>query len=92
MTEAYLQTKCVKYAKTKGIFCRKLIAVGQPGFPDLFFIGMDGVSVFVELKTPVGRLRPKQKRTIEKMREAGALVYIIKSYEAFVELIDFHTD
>jgi hypothetical protein len=53
------------------------VAVGDKdiaGLPDLLLI-RDRV-VWAELKAPGGRLRPKQKRILEALRQAGQEVYV----------------
>ena len=52
------------------------------GFSDLFgFRLSDGRAVFIEVKTPTGRVRPEQTKFIEKMKSYGALADIARSVE-----------
>ena len=51
MSEALLQNYLIKQAKANGIYARKLVAVGQTGFPDVL-IAINGYAVFIELKNP----------------------------------------
>jgi hypothetical protein len=67
-----------------------VVAIGQRGFPDLLLIFKGGLVVFVELKTPTGRLSPKQKRTIKRMKKQGAKVYVIDTLEGFTGLLEFY--
>ena len=88
--ESTLQADCVKKAKEFGVLAYKMICVGRRGFPDLLLIFSGGLVVFVELKTPTGRLSAIQKRTIKRMKEQGAKVYVIDSIESFTGLLEFY--
>lgn len=58
------------------------------GFSDLFGVRKsDGKAVFIEVKTPTGRIRPEQKNFIEQMRLCGAVAGICRSAEEAVNLI-----
>lgn len=52
------------------------------GFSDLFgFRKSDGRAVFIEVKTPTGRIRPEQQNFIDKMRLYGALAGVARSVQ-----------
>lgn len=52
------------------------------GFSDLFgFRKSDGRAVFIEVKTPTGRIRPEQQNFINKMRLYGALAGVARSVQ-----------
>lgn len=52
------------------------------GFSDLFgFRKSDGRAVFIEVKSPTGRLRPEQENFIRKMQVYGALAGVARSVE-----------
>jgi len=68
--EGNLEAAVRKWCHSKQWQCRKLIDVGQEGFPDRTVIG-DGWVAFLELKTPVGKLRPGQVRTQRKLKRRG---------------------
>ncbi len=52
------------------------------GFSDLFgFRKSDGRAVFIEVKSPTGRVRPEQINFIQKMQIYGALAGIARSVE-----------
>ena len=56
------------------------------GKPDLIIFAPFAQTIIVELKTE-SSLKPEQKREIEKMRELGHNVWIITSFNGFVELL-----
>ena len=52
------------------------------GFSDLFgFRKSDGRAVFIEVKSPTGRLRPEQENFIRKMQVYGALAGVARNVE-----------
>lgn len=61
-------------------FDGRYFETGVPkGFSDLFgFRLSDGKAVFIEVKTPGGRVRPEQEKFIERMRGYGALAGIAR--------------
>lgn len=61
----------------------RFFSTGLPkGFSDLFgFRLSDGRAVFIEVKSPTGKVRPEQQNFIEQMRSNGALAGIARSVE-----------
>ena len=58
------------------------------GFSDLFGVRKsDGKAIFIEVKTPTGRIRPEQKNFISQMQKNGAIAGICRSSEDAVNLI-----
>lgn len=41
----------------------------------------DGRAVYIEVKTPTGKVRPDQENFLRRMREAGALAGVARSVE-----------
>lgn len=91
MTEAQLQRKVTDYARKRGVFARKLVAVNYNGFPDVF-MAYQGEAWFLELKTPkkTGRLSALQEITIEDMRDQGLHVYVSSDYDHAITIINKH--
>lgn len=59
-----------------------------PGFSDLFGVRKsDGKAVFIEVKTPKGRVSKKQKNFLEQMQKAGAIAGVCRSAEEAVNLV-----
>lgn len=59
----------------------------KPGRPDLQAI-KKGVTIYVECKAPKGSLSDNQKKYIEMLREHGAIVYVVKDVEHFMEMLE----
>ncbi len=61
------------------------------GFPDLFgFIGSPSlvpVPVFIEVKSAVGRVSPKQQKFIDAARAAGCLAGVARSVEDALRIV-----
>ena len=59
---------------------------GAPnGHPDLYLLPGDGVIIYVETKTPIGKLRQDQKVFHAMARAKGYDVIVPRSLEQFVE-------
>ena len=88
-TEKNLQDYIIREGNLRGIYCRKVVAVGQTGFPDLF-LARGGRLIMVELKSPTGRGRvsPKQEMEIKRMIASGIDARVIDSYEGADNVID----
>lgn len=58
------------------------------GFSDLFGVRKsDGRAVFIEVKTPQGRIRPEQQNFIDQMKAAGAIAGVCRSIADAMKLI-----
>ena len=77
-SERALQGYLFRRAKKHGIYCRKMRAEGQTGFPDVL-LAHDGIVMFVELKSPTGkgRLSARQKRELQRLRDAGLSAVVV---------------
>ena len=87
-SEKSLQNYLFLSAKNHGVYCRKVMAVGHTGFPDVF-LARGGRVVLVELKSPtgLGRLSAKQVRELERICHAGITLYVIDSRDQVDEII-----
>ncbi len=93
MSERSLQNYLIKQAKAYGVYARKLVAVGNTGFPDVM-ISFNGHAVFVELKNPNGKgeLSKKQISEINKMKAVGLNVLVLASHAEVDDVIARITD
>lgn len=82
VSEKQLQTYIINSCHCHEIYCRKVVAVGHTGFPDLFLV-RNGRMAFIEVKSPTGkgRLSVKQIREIERLKNEGINVHVIDSFE-----------
>lgn len=91
MKESTIEARLVREVKKRGGLCYKFTSPGSPGVPDRIVILPGGVTVYVELKTEIGRLAKIQKWQIEEMRKRGAKVRVLKGMDqvlAFLEEVD----
>lgn len=72
MKESTIEARLVKLVKERGGLCYKFVSPGNPGVPDRIVITPDGRTIYVELKTEVGRLANIQKWQHGEMRKRGA--------------------
>lgn len=88
MTEAQIENRLVRMVRDRGGLCFKFTSPNNPGVPDRIVITPDGRTIYVELKTSIGRLQRIQQWQISEMRKRGADVRVIKGLDAakaFVE-------
>lgn len=88
MKESSIESRLVRMVRDRGGLCYKFVSPGNPGVPDRIIITPAGRTVYVELKTEVGRLAAIQRWQHEEMRKRGADVRTLKGLDqvkAFVE-------
>lgn len=88
MKESSIESRLVRMVRDRGGLCFKFVSPGNPGVPDRIVITPAGRTIYVELKTEVGRLAAIQKWQHEEMRKRGAEVRTLKGLDqvkAFVE-------
>ena len=91
MKESTIEARLVREVRKRGGLCYKFTSPGSPGVPDRIVILPGGTTVYVELKTEVGRLANIQKWQIEELRKRGAVVRVLKGMDqvlAFLEEVD----
>ena len=87
--ERELQRRCLVAARKADWLAYKFDSPGQRGVPDVLLISFTGRVVLVEFKHPNGRgrLSELQKIVLEEVRARGIEVYIIDSFEDFLNVI-----
>ena len=76
MTEAQLQQSILDlcaYLQLE-VFHDQDSRRNNPGFPDLVIVGRR--TIFAELKSEKGKVRPDQTRWLDRLRESGQEVYL----------------
>ena len=66
---------------------RRLKTGLPPGFSDLFGVAAGGRAVFIEVKSPTGRLRPEQENFLRQMAKMGAYSGVANSVEDAQKII-----
>lgn len=88
MRESVIEARLVKMVRSRGGLCYKFVSPSNPGVPDRIVITPGGRTIYVELKTEIGRLANIQRWQLDEMRRRGADVRVLKGLEevkAFVE-------
>jgi hypothetical protein len=81
ISERDIERRLVAKAKAAGGQALKWVSPGQAGVPDRIVLFPNGRIVFVELKSPRGKLSAIQVRVIERLRNLGFEVRVIDSKE-----------
>jgi hypothetical protein len=81
LREAEIEARLVRGVKEAGGLCYKFVSPGNPGVPDRLILLPGGRILFVELKTPGGKLSNIQSWRIQEMRERDADVRVWKGLE-----------
>ena len=58
------------------------------GFSDLFGFKSDGTAIFIEVKTPVGKLRPEQIKFRDAVMEYPVIYGVARSAQEAVDIIE----
>lgn len=88
MKESAIEARLVREVKKRGGLCYKFISPDNAGVPDRIVITPDGRTIYVELKTLIGRLAKIQRWQLEELRKRGADVRVLYGMDqvmAFVE-------
>lgn len=68
--EQQIQKKIINQLQKEGWLCIKLIKTNWNGIPDLLCL-RNGITMFVEVKRPNGKLSELQKVRIEQLKQKG---------------------
>ena len=58
------------------------------GFSDLFGFKSDGTAIFIEVKTPVGKLRPEQIKFRDAVMEYPVIYGVARSAQEAVDIVE----
>lgn len=88
MTEAQIEKRLGKLVQERGGLYFKFVSPSNPGVPDRIIITPDGRTIYVELKTTIGSLQRIQQWQLERMKQCGADVRVIKGWDAAKEFVE----
>ena len=71
MTEQQIQTKRIKKLEAEGYYVIKLIKTNKNGIPDLIAIHSTKGVLFVEVKTPKGKVSKLQEFRLDELNDHG---------------------
>lgn len=87
MKESYIENYLVRKVEENNGLCLKFVSPGNPGVPDRIVITPDGRTIYVELKTEVGRLAKIQKWQRSELEKRGADVRVLFGMDAVKEFL-----
>lgn len=88
MKESAIEARLVREVKKRGGLCYKFTSPGSPGVPDRIVILPGGRTVYVELKTEIGRLAKIQQWQIAELRKRGATVRVLKGMDQVLDFLE----
>lgn len=88
MKESTIEARLVREVRKLGGLCYKFTSPGNPGVPDRIVILPDGRTIYVELKTEIGRLAKIQQWQLEEMRKRGADVRVLKGMDQVTDFLE----
>jgi hypothetical protein len=95
LCESYLTMRHIPYLHLTTVIKRKIAGrffclpvPGMTGYPDLIIFMPRARVLLVELKSEKGVLSTDQKRVFTELGAKGHIVFTIRSFEAFKELVD----
>lgn len=86
--ESGIETECLIYVKQKLGRMPKWTAPGNAGVPDRILFLPNKPPVFIEFKTPSGKLSAAQTRWIDFLDSNGHEVWLIRDVPTFVQRVD----
>ena len=87
MLERDIEKKLTRLVRELGGLCYKFVSPGNDGVPDRIIITPKGSVWFVELKTETGRLSPRQRYQIERLRKHYCGVLVTYGWEETERLV-----
>jgi Holliday junction resolvase len=89
MRESNLQSKCIKYTKTKGILTIDIHGGGwtAKGAPDLICC-INGMFVAFELKVDENDMQSDQRMWKKRIEKSGGKHYCPRTLKEFIEIVE----
>jgi len=79
MLESSIEKSFLRKVKALGAITYKMASQYTSGWPDRLVVLPNGKCVFIEFKTPKGKLTPRQEFQIERLRSMNQQVYVARS-------------
>jgi hypothetical protein len=88
MLERHVEKRLVDMCRKHGIIAYKFTSPGHAHVPDRLLLLPDGKGMlFVEVKSPTGRVREAQQITFDRIRSQGYRVDVVHDYEQIDTLL-----
>lgn len=86
MRESKLQSKIIEDLELYGWEVLKMMKGNKAGWPDVFAF-RNKITVFIEVKSQEEEADDLQKYVHRKLRDQGFQVYVIDSWESYLEIV-----
>jgi len=89
MLEQKLQSKVIKYLKSNGYYCVKVITATVAGIPDILCCSPSGQFVAIELKKPDVKAEPSalQKYNLEQIQKRNGIAICANSLKTIKDIL-----
>lgn len=81
MKESDIQQSIIKYLELLDYYVVKVIQTNKNGWPDLQ-AHKDGMTIFIEVKTPIGKVSELQKYRHQQLKDKGFYTIIATSLKS----------
>ena len=88
MKESAIESRLEKMVRERGGLCWKWVSPNLPGVPDRIVVLPNGLVIFVELKTEVGRLAKIQKYVIGELYKRNADVRVLRGMQEVKDFVN----
>ena len=88
MSEKQIEQRLVQGVKKRGGMCMKFTSPNLPGVPDRIVLTPDGRTIYIELKTEIGRLANIQRWVIGEMQKRGADVRVLRGTDEVKKFLE----
>ena len=90
MRESAIERAICQHSKDVGILQFKFTSPNKSGVADRIFLFPNRQVIFMEMKTPKGKLSRLQENHIRLIQKYGHCVYVVDSVEQGKEILDSH--
>jgi len=87
MTSSNIQAKISEWADRNGFLYNKIVSAARSGWPDCILI-IHGITYYFEVKFKSDKLRPLQKRKIQKMNKHDTIAFVIYNFRDFLNIVE----
>lgn len=88
MLEKQIEIKVCEYARTRNVLVYKFTSPARAAVPDRLFIRPDGHMWFCEFKRSGEKPTAAQEREHHRLRQHGAIVFVIDNVEDGKSMVD----
>lgn len=89
MNETSIKYNCTRWLERKGWIPFRLRSADGSGWPDNFYIRR-GVCIFIEYKTPNGKLSAIQHKRLDQIRAQGFEAWVVDGIDSLIS--QYHYD